>query len=171
MTNYIETDAQEVFTKFREFSTKEMKRALSNAVKAAGRQLVKQTKTSLKSSGIKNYNKVNPKYTDTLISGIRGTKVYQGKDGTISTKVLITSNRKPGSGSFRLKILEKGNYKTRPRYAYTRTTGHKLANRGNIRAYNFFKTARENFMPTYDRLFSEELSKSVNKINNKKFGK
>lgn len=166
----IETDAQEVFSKFREFTSKEMKRALTNALKKAARGLVKQTKMNLKSS-VKNSNKVNPKFQDTLLEGIRNTKVYPMKDGTLATKVRIDSNRKTGSGSYRLKILEKGNFRTRPRYAYTRTTGHKLAYRGNIRAYNFFKTAKESYMPQYDRIFSEALSQSVNKINNKKFGK
>lgn len=167
----IETDAEMVFSQFRNFTAKEMKRSLTNTVKKAGRQLVKETKTELRNSGVQNTNRKNPKYYDTLQQGVRMTRVYQMKDGSLATKVRIDSNRMSGSGSFRLMILEKGNYKTRPRFAYKRSTSHKLSNRGNIKAYNFFANARNKFMPEYDNIFSQAFSQSVSKINNKKFGK
>lgn len=166
----IETDAVEVMEKFRKFTSQEMKKSLTSAVRKAGRQLVKETKKSLKTS-VKNTNKHNPKYNDTLQQGVRMTRVYVTNDGTIATKVRIDSNNKTGSGSFRLMILEKGNYKTRPRYAYKRTPGHKLAHRGNVRAYNFFSTTRDKFLSEYDKIFTKSLDESVDKINNKKFGK
>lgn len=166
----IETDAVEVMDKFRKFTAKEMKKCLTSAVRSGGRQLVKETKNTLRKS-VKNTNKHNPKYNDTLQQGVRMTRVYVGKDGTIATKVRIDSNRKSGSGSFRLMILEQGNYKTRPRYAYTRTPNHRIAHRGNVKAYNFFSSARDMFLFQYDKIFTTNLNKSINKINNKKFGK
>jgi len=164
----IETDAVEVMEKFRKFTAKEMKKCLTSAVRSGGRQLVKETKNSLKKS-VRNTNKHNPKYNDTLQQGVRMTRVYVGKDGVIATKVRIDSNYKTGSGSFRLMILEKGNYKTRPRYAYKRTPNHKLAHRGNVRAYNFFQSARDMFLSQYNKIFITNLNKSINRINNKKF--
>ena len=166
----IETDAVEVMSEFRKFTAKEMKKCLTNAVRSGGRQLVRETKNSLRKS-VKNTNRHNPKYNDTLQQGVRMTRVYVGKDGIIATKVRVDSNRKSGSGSFRLMILEKGNYKTIPRYAYKRTTGHKLAHRGNVKAYNFFQSTRDLFLSQYDKIFTTNLNKSINKINNKKFGK
>lgn len=168
----ITTDAVEVYNAFAELTSKEMKKALISGVRKAASGLVKETKSSLRSSGLKKVNKINPKYNNTLLQGIRKTKVWENRNGDIVSKVRIDSDRKSGSGTFRLQILEVGNYKNK-RYAYTKTKAgiKKPSYRGDIKAYNFFKFARASYESKMRNEMNTAINNAVNKINSKKFGK
>ena len=160
----IETNAIEVWDKFERFETKEMKKALVGGLRGAASELRKSVKRELKQS-IPNSNKKNPKYYDTLAQGVRITKVKEMK-GYFQVYTTIASNRKTGSGSFRLHILEGG---TTQRYAYIRGGNHKPAYRGKIKSYNFFDSALSSFRPLQEKIIQNEIDKAIIKINNKKF--
>lgn len=169
----IETDAADVFKKFQSFTTKEMKKALTNAVKDSSRQLVREARQQLRKT-LNNTNKKNPKYNDTLESGVRSGKVVETKEGDISVNVKITTKTKDNSsGSFRLHILESGSYKVGKRFAttYNKKKLKKPRYTGILKPTYFFKTASNNFNTTYQQTMNSALSKAVNKINNRKFGK
>jgi len=160
----IETNAKEVWDMFESFETKEMKKALVSGLKGAASELRKGVRKELKQS-IPNSNKKNPKYNDTLAQGVRITKVKEMK-GYFQVYTTIASNRKTGSGSFRLHILEGG---TTQRHAYIRSSNHRPAFRGQIKPYNFFDRALATFRPQQDKIIQNEIDKAIKKINNKKF--
>lgn len=158
----IKTNAVKVWRNFEQLETKEMKKALVAGLKGAANTLRKGVRNELKSS-VKNANKKNPKFNDTLVHGVRTTKVKDG-NGFFYVYTTIASSRKTGSGSYRLHFLENG---TQPRYAYTRKTSHAKAFRGQIRPLNFFHKAEAAFKPNYDRILQSEIDKAVTRINNK----
>ena len=163
----LETDAKEVFSKFENLTHKELGRALRTGLRKATKTIQKGVKAKLRAT-FKNVNKKNEKYNDTLESGVRTTKVYENIDGTLVAKVRIDSNRKSGSGSFRLAILESGNYKTKPRYAKT-YKGQPLKKprfAGNIEGGKFFKNAIDTYEPYFNEELESEVNKAVKKINN-----
>lgn len=154
----IKTDAKEVWDMFYSFETKEMKKALTTGLRNAASQLRKGVRKELKNK-IPSSTKKNPKYNDSLSQGVRITKVKE-REGYFYTYITIASNRKTGSGSFRLHILEGG---TNPRYT------KKGYYRGQIKPYNFFTAALSTFRPQQDRILQQEIDKAVVKINKKKF--
>jgi len=165
MTN-IESNAKAVYEAFEEMTFKEMDKALKSGLRKALTTVRKDAKTNIKKR-LKNTSKRNPKYNDTLASGIRQTRVMVNRDGTVVGKVRIDSNKKSGSGSFRLAILESGSYKKGERFTkYYR--GVKLkqpASKNTLKAYHFFKDS----LPTESNFQStmvEEVKKAVDKINN-----
>lgn len=167
----ITTDAVEVNKAFVDLTLKEMKKALSQALRKAANELSKQTKTNLKKA-VKGATRHNPKYNDTLAQGVRTSRVFVDDNGKITSMVRIDSSRKSGSGSFRLKILEKGSFKTPNRYAYIKgKQNHKRAYRGTLKAYNFFDDAQRQYMSNYENTLNNYINQAVDKINNKKFGK
>jgi len=165
----IETNANRVFTAFQNLTHKELGKALKSGLKKALKVIQKDAKKNL-SSTFKNTNKKNPKYDDTLQKGVRVTKIYENQDGTIVGKVRIDSTRKTGSGSFRLQILEKGNFRTSPRYAktYDGKALRKPRKTGDIkiRGY-FFKDAVDTNETSFQSNMEREVDAAVNKINNK----
>jgi len=160
----IETNAKEVWDMFESFEIKEMKKALVSGLKGAASELRKGVRKELKQA-IPNSNKKNPKYNDTLAQGVRITKVKEMK-GYFQVYTTIASNRKTGSGSFRLHFLEGG---TIQRTAYLRKTNHKPSFRGQIKPYNFFDRALTTFRPQQDKIIQNEIDKAIIKINSKKF--
>lgn len=163
----IETDAMKVYNHFQELTHKELGKALKSGLRKALRQVQKAVKTNLKSK-VKNTNKKNPKFNDTLESGVRLTRVYENQDGTIVGKVRIDSNNKTGSGSYRLAILESGTYKTPERYAKTRNGKplKKPAYRGSLEGKKFFKTAVDSIESSFNGTMVNEVNNAINKINN-----
>lgn len=127
-----------------------LKKATDKAIRTGIRKGIKElrdlARTNLKSS-VKGSTRKNPKYKDTLVSGIRSYSPMRSKKNKaeITAAVKISSNRKTGSGSFRLAILEQGTFKTPHRYATTRK-GVKLKKpryTGSLKAYQFFKKANQ----------------------------
>ena len=165
----IETNAARVFSQFQNLTHKELGKALKTGLRKALRVIQKDTKSNL-SKAFKNTNKKNPKYDDTLQKGVRVTRIYENQDGTIVGKVRIDSTRKTGSGSFRLPILEKGNFRTRPRYTYL-FKGKALRKKrktGDIkkRGY-FFKDSVNTNETSFQNNMENEVGKAVNIINGK----
>ena len=114
-----------------------LKKATDKAIRTGLRKGMKElrdsARTNLKSS-VKGSTRKNPKYKDTLVSGIRSYSPMRSKKNKaeITSAVKITSNKKKGSGSFRLAILEQGTVLRRTKKGYFR---------GSLKAYRFFQKA------------------------------
>lgn len=167
----ISTNAADVYDKFIELNFKEMGKALKNGLRKALRGIQKKAKTNL-SSSFRNTNKVNPKYSDTLQKNVRTTRIYVNDDGTVVGKVRIDSNNKKGSGSFRLPILERGNFRTKPRYAktYNGKDLKKKRKTGNIVGKHFFKNAVDSSKADFQQNLINEVNNAIDKINKTKNG-
>lgn len=100
------------------------KRGLKKALKA----VEKQAKSNLRST-VNGVSRKNKRFQDTLLKGVRTTRVFTNRDNTLVGKVRIDSNRKAGSGSYRLPMLENGT-----KYRYTKDRRY----RGRITARLFF---------------------------------
>ena len=149
------TNMDEVYEKFIKLNVREMGRALKTGVRKGLlliRNKARQRFRALFPSGTKQ----NPLYRDKLIDGIRATKVRDDKKDGVKGFVLITSNRRPGSGSYRLVFLEGGTVQRFTRKGY---------NRGSIAASYFFTTTVDSNQNTYKETVISELDKAVDKIN------
>ena len=166
----IETDADEVYNQFLQFSTKEMRQTLKKAVRESASKLRKEARTQLRKS-LNNTNKINPKYNDSLQQGVRLGKVHETKKGDIYAYVMITSNRKTGSGSFRLHILEKGSAGIRYAKTWNNKPLKKPRNTGVLKPANFFYNANMIFESQHKQIMETAMKKAVDKTNAKKFGK
>lgn len=144
----LEVNAEDVLNKFADLTGKEQKKAYRNALRAAARILVKETKTQLRGivgSKINSRNKWNAK---TLGSGI---KLKVDREATEATVHIM--------GDFRLKFFEKG--------TVTRTLRKNGAKRGAMTAHYFFKTAKANkekdIFDSLDKLISESINRVAKK--------
>ena len=149
------TNMDEVYEKFIKLNVREMGRALKTGVRKGLlliRNKARQRFRALFPSGTKQ----NPLYRDKLIDGIRATKVRDDKKDGVKGFVLITSNRRPGSGSYRLVFLEGGTVQRFTRKGY---------NRGSIAASYFFTTTVDSNQGRYGETVLRELDKAVDKIN------
>lgn len=149
------TNMDEVYEKFIKLNVREMGRALKTGVRKGLlliRNKARQRFRALFPSGTKQ----NPLYRDKLIDGIRATKVQDDKKDGVKGFVLITSNRRPGSGSYRLVFLEGGTVQRYTRKGY---------NRGSIAASYFFTTTVDSNQGQYGETVLRELDKAVDKIN------
>ena len=149
------TNMDEVYEKFIKLNVREMGRALKTGVRKGLlliRNKARQRFRALFPSGTKQ----NPLYRDKLIDGIRATKVRDDKKDGVKGFVLITSNRRPGSGSYRLVFLEGGTVQRYTRKGY---------NRGSIAASYFFTTTVDSNQGRYGETVLRELDKAVDKIN------
>lgn len=153
----ITTNADEVYNKFLELTTKEMKKALKTGVTKAANQLRTATKKTLKQAFPKS--NIKGRYNDRLIDAVRRSKVEENKQHEISTKVHIMGNRDTGSGTFRLRFFETGTGLRKTRKGY---------NRGSIKALYFFKSANSQFQQQYDRILNDEIARAIDKINKQK---
>lgn len=165
----IETNAKDIYSRFIELSTKEMRKSLTAGMRGAMRTVRNDARSNLRAS-VKGVSRKNPKFSDTLLSGVRNGKVKEGKDGEITGSVLITSTRKSGSGSFRLKIIEKGTFRTGVRFVHS-WRGRRLkkaARRGSIRATNFFAKTRNSKESYFNMEMVRAMDKAIDKINKSK---
>lgn len=162
----IETDATKVYNQFLELTSKEMKKSLSSGLRKALTAVKKEGVINL-NSFIRNANKKNPKYSDTLQSGVRVTRIWENQDGSIVGKVLNTSNRKSGSGSFRLPILESGSYKVGERFAktYKGVPLKKKRSTGVLQGKFYFKKTMNEMESYYQSTMNRAIEEAVNKIN------
>ncbi len=153
----IETNADKVFAEFRELSTKEMRKALRNAIGRAASQLQRETKKELRKSMPTATRK--GRYPDSLADAVKRSKIEETKHGEISAKVHIMGSRRTGSGTYRTRFFEKGTKQRKTAKGY---------NRGSIKALYFFATAQAAFYAEYDRILNDEIQKAITKINGKK---
>jgi hypothetical protein len=97
----------QVYQKFQKLSLEEMQTATRRGLKKALKAVEKQAKINLRAK-VNGVSKKNNRFQDTLLRGVRTTRVFINRDNTLVGKVRIDSNRKAGSGSYRLPMLEKG---------------------------------------------------------------
>lgn len=121
----IELDIQntsEVIRFLKEVEPKYISSAVRKGIGKVEKQMQKEVKNALKGTGIKNVNKAI-KFNDSLIQGIRKTKIRQDSDFQYYGLVLANSNRKKGSGSYRLPIIENSSGEERYRKKYKNSPG------------------------------------------------
>lgn len=157
-TTTIVTNADEVYNKFLDLSTKEMRKALRQGVQNAANKLRGETKRVFRSA-LPAARHHNAKYNDTLLDAVKRSKVEETKQGEISAKVHIMGTRNTGSGTFRARFFEKGTKPRRTRKGY---------NRGSIAPLGFFATANATFQGDYDKILNNEISKAIERINRAK---
>lgn len=162
----IETDATEVYKQFIELSSKEMKKSLRSGLRKALTAVKRQAVMNL-NSVVKNTRKRNPKFNDTLQKGVRTTRIWENRDGSIVGKVLISSTRDTGSGSYRLQILEVGSYIVGERFVkkYKGKTLRKEASRGTLQGKFYFKKTMNEMDSYYQSTMNKAIGDAVNKIN------
>ena len=166
----IETNAPEVFQRFEDLSDKELKKYLKQGLRKVLKPIRDDARQNLRGR-VNNANRRNPKYSDTLIQGVRMTKIWENKQGAsageIVGKVRIDSTRDSGSGSFRLPIIDKGSYKAGIRYQYTRDKTRKPKAVGRMKPTNFF----QDIIQSKESYFYSEMRKAiddgVNSVNQK----
>ena len=155
MQNNVTTDASKILAMFNEFSSKERKQSLRNALRKAALILRKKTVENLKNE-VKDVNSKNGWNGKSLQSGVR---IVINKKNNTEAKVHIL-------GDFRLKFFELG---TKIRYAIKRKGKQlsKQANRGQIVASHFFVSAKKQSEQQVFDTIEKVLSDSIIKINNK----
>ena len=166
LSKCFETNAVDYYEEFRKLTVDEMNRALRKGVSRALNKIKKDAIQNLQAN-YRNTDIVNPKYNDTLVSGIRVSRIKTGANGVIEGTVRAHSNGKHGSGTYRLHFLEQG---TKDRYAKTRNGKplRKSAYRGKIVARKFFKPAVDATVAQWETIINEEVEKAINKINSKR---
>lgn len=135
----IELDIQntdEVIKFLKETSPDEISKAVRKGIGKAENQLVKNVRQSLKQTGLKGLNKSGGRFKDSLLQGIRKSKVKQDQEYQWYGLVLANSNRKKGSGSYRLPIIE--NSKEQERYRRKYKSSPKQGRTGIFKARPFF---------------------------------
>lgn len=157
MATEFTTNAEEVYEKFIKLSVKEMGTAVKTGIRK-GLLIIRNDARKVFRSMFPSGAHTNSKYTDKLIDGIRSTKVREDKKDGYVGYVLITSNRKTGSGSYRLVFLE-GGTTTR----YTKKGYH----RGRISASYFFSSTVSRDISKYQNELVNTINKTVDKINQK----
>lgn len=150
-----ECNASEVFKKFTQLNEKEMKKALKAGVRR-GILIIRNDARKIFRSMFPNGVLRNPKYTDTLLEGIRATKVKEDSKHNIVGYAMATSNRKTGSGSYRLVFLEGGTVERYTKKGYYR---------GRLGAAHFFTGAVIASEGKYEREVVRAIEKTIDKIN------
>lgn len=154
MAEPLTTNAASVYEKFIKLNVKEMGRSIKTGIRKGLMYIRNRARSNFRSL-FPSGTKANPKYNDKLIDGIRATKV-KDKGGVMEGYVLITSNRRTGSGSYRLVFLEGGTVQR-----YTK----KGSNRGSIQASRFFEQTINTESENYNAVMVSEIDKAVDKIN------
>lgn len=135
----------------------------TNVVHNAKQFALKKSANVVKDATISSFKKTgihygpNPLYSDTLIDGIRTSRVFAD-----TIKVHIMGTRSKKSGTFRLRFFENG---TKDRYQTT-YKGHPLKKKrkiGHIGAYNFFETAKSSSISDAEQKFTEMFDKYIEK--------
>ena len=169
-TNGLECNIEEVFNKFCDLSSSEMTKAVRRAINKGAKTLQEETKTKL-SSKIKTRN--NPhwydgkrvEFNDKIDDGVRRTKVYENGNDDLEAKVHILGVRSSGSGTYRLRFLEKG---TTDRYQKSKKNVkfNKPKYTGRIAGRYFFREAQQSVLPRLSNIYMAEIQKTIEKINN-----
>ena len=156
MDTGIKVDDKQVIQALARLSFKQMDKAYRTGMKKSLDPILKQTKTNLRRSGIKNVNKpyVSKKNGKRYISMLQGVKtsVYIGNTEDSYGKVHIMKE-------FRLKFFEKG--------THTRKT-NKGYNRGSIQPKWFFRSAVQQRQEEVVNTLDENIRNSILAAWNKK---
>lgn len=139
---------------------RETEKAIKKGLREGLKELRNTARQNLKSS-VSSASKRNPKYNDTLVSGIRSYSPRRSKknNAEITAAVKITSNRKKGSGSYRLPMLENGTVTRKTKKGY---------NRGSLKGYKFFQKANQSVSPQKVQSYIDrEMQKALRELNEK----
>ena len=153
------TNVGEVYEKFLQLATPEMRKALKSGLRAAAGKLRTETRKQVRVS-LPAVKTKNPKYSDTMYDAVRVSKVEEDRKGNMETKVHIMGTRNSTSGTYRLRFFEKG---TVPRF--TRSGQHY---RGVIKPMWFFRNANMAWEAQYTQIMNSSLDKAIDRINKKK---
>lgn len=159
MKSTITTNAPEEYDEFMSFTTKEIKKVIIAGIKKGLALIRTAGRASLRSAMGSAASHHNPKYNDTLIQGVRNTRVIDKNDGNPYGYVTITSNRKAGSGSYRLIFFEGGTVQRFTSKGY---------NRGSLKALFFFSDAVSQTEGQVQTAIDNGISDAVDKINRRK---
>lgn len=151
----IKVDDKEVLKALASLSWKQMNKAYKNGMKKSLDPILKQTKSNLRASGIKNvnkpyYGKGGKKYMS-MLQGVKSS-VYIGDTEDSFGKVHIMKE-------FRLKWFEKGTAQRKTRKGW---------NRGSISPKWFFRNAVNQKMRESEQTLDKNISESIMKAWNKK---
>lgn len=159
MQSHIETNAKVEYDDFLALNKKEIKKALVAGIRKGMNLLRTAGRASLRSMMGAAATHHNDKYNDTLQQGVRNTRVVdRGSEGPYGY-VTITSNRKTGSGSYRLIFFEGGTVQRHTKNGY---------NRGSLKALYFFTSATQSAMGNVQQVIDQGINDAVNKINSAK---
>lgn len=158
--NDIITNVEEAYKHNYSLTVKEVGKTLRTGMRKAINVIVKDTKKNLRVS-VHGVSKKNPKYSDTLLSGVRASKVYIAKNGGAVGFAKISRRKKAGSGAFRLLFLEQGTTPERK----LRKNG---ANRGGITGKWFFKSAVDSGAPKFESNMIKAINEAIDRINKSK---
>lgn len=151
----IRVDDREVIQALARMSFKSMNKAYRQGMKKALDPILKQTKTNLRASGIRNVNKPyigkNGKKYKSMMQGIK-TSIYMGDTEDSYGKIHLL-------GEFRLKFFEMGTNERHTRKGW---------NRGSIKPKWFFRNAfNQKGQEAVDKL-DDNIRESIMKAWNKK---
>ena len=154
MNNGIKIDDKQVMNALGSISVKSMNKAYSQGMKKALDPILKQTKTNLRKSGIRNVSKPytgkdGRKYKS-MIQGIKTSVFMKSGDGWGKVHIM---------GEFRLKWFEKGTQLRKTDKGY---------NRGKINPKWFFKSAFESKSRQAEDTLEDNIKLSIMKAWNKK---
>lgn len=155
---HVETNAKVEYDSFLSMNKKELKKAITAGIRKGLNLIRTAGRASLRSLMGKAATHHNPKFNDTLVQGVRSTKVVDRGQGPYGYTT-ITSNRKTGSGSYRLIFFEGGTVQRYTRKGY---------NRGSIKALFFFGQAVNNTEGKVQETIDKGITDAVNKINSAK---
>lgn len=166
MSNGLQTNFADVFDAFCQLNNKEMNKAIKRCIVKGAKELQKEAQSNL-SSSIQQSGRSRDKFNDKLQDGILLMKVGGDYGDELSGGVHIMGNNKKGSGTYRLRFLEKG---TQDRYAKT-FKGKQLEKPrflGHVNGTGFFKQARESVISRIESIYAAEIDKTIQKINQTK---
>ena len=151
----IKVDDKEVLKALASLSFKQMNKAYRTGMKKSLDPILKQTKSNLRASGIRNvnkpyYGKGGKKYMS-MLQGVKSS-VYIGDTEDSFGKVHIMKE-------FRLKWFEKGTSMRKTRKGW---------NRGRISPKWFFRNAVNQKMRESEQTLDKNISESIMKVWNKK---
>lgn len=130
-------NAEEVIKFLKETEPNAITGAVRRGIGKAESAMQKNVRQSLKQTGLKGLNKKGGRFKDSLLEGIRKTKVKQDDEFSWYGLVLANSTRKKGSGSYRLPIIE--NSKEEERYRRKYKSSPKQGRTGIFKARPFFQ--------------------------------
>lgn len=152
-----ECNIEDTFNAFMDLTSSEMNKAVKRALRAGAKELVKQTKANATSS-MKTRNNTQwydgkiIVFNDKIEDAVMISKMDGDFDNELSQKVHIMGTRKSGSGTYRLRFLEKGTKK----------------GRGPKRPKWFFKDAQNQVFPNLPNIYAAEIQKTIDKLNTTK---
>lgn len=177
MNSGFECNVEQMFNRFMDLTSKEMQKTVKKALYAGAKELQKQTQSNLSASLVKRdnihwYDGKKVTYNDKAEDAVRIGRWNGGSVDEQSTSVHIMGSRNSGSGTYRVRFLEKGTkvrYLTRVRNKkHELVTLKKAKSLGAIKGKWFFKNAQQQIIPQLPSIYMREIDKTIQKLNNTK---